>query len=87
MSSASPTVQCCDSPSRARQLFMSTHRNVNLLVLVCVVFLALTLAENGRAEEKSLFVHPGVLHTRAELDFVKSMVAAGSCKSSFSCML
>ena len=55
---------------------MTTFRSTCLLLAVCFTTTLGGPATNCPAAEKP-FTHPGILHSRAELDFVKAKVAKG----------
>jgi len=55
---------------------MTTFRSTCLLSAVCFISSLTGSAANCSAAEKP-FTHPGILHSRAELDFVKAKVAHG----------
>lgn len=57
---------------------MSAFQHVGLSIAIClVVALCDWTGAAPAAEADKPFVHPGILHSRAELDFVKAKVAAG----------
>ena len=55
---------------------MTTHPSTCLSLAVCFYTITGTAASSPAAEKP--FVHPGILHSRAELDFVKARVAEGT---------
>ena len=55
---------------------MTTFRSTCVLLAICFTTSLAGSAANCSAAEKP-FTHPGILHSRAELDFVKAKVAEG----------
>jgi hypothetical protein len=57
---------------------LRSHRYLSLLSVLAPIGGLLLLTPPARGDQAAPFVHPGILVTRAQLDFVKAKITAGS---------